>query len=353
MRSIRLLAMATTVLVLGSACGGDDGDGGTGPDTQAPVADFAVPTNCVAGTLCNFTSSSTDNVGVTTYSWDFDGAGTGTNQTTAAASFTFSPEGTYPVTLTVGDAAGNSHSVTKSVVVAAAPVGNTPPTASFTAPTGCTVDSACPFTSDASTDADGTITAWEWNFGDGTAVDNNASTNHTFSVEGVYQVQLTVTDDDAATNSITLPVTISAPSATQCTTISTIEVDCALSIVAQSTITLTLTDVECELGGNLIHIPPPGVDVAQNVFGNVCDIPDQAPKTLTTEAGAPLVFEAGSTLHVRLRRGTGTPEPGSPAGNITGTGPTWTLNFDDGGNPGVEGEPDFGDVVVTVQANTP
>jgi PKD repeat protein len=192
--------------------------------------------------------------------------------------------------------------------------------------------------------------AWSWDFADGTELDPNQNTNHTFGAEGQYQVTLTVTDNLGATNAVTVPVTVSPPSASQCTTVSTTDVDCALGITSQSTITLTLTSADCELGGNLIFIPPPGADTAQNVFGNVCDQPTQAPKTLTTEAGTPLVFPAGTTLHVRLRQGTGTPAPGSPAGTITGVFPTWTLNFDDGGNPGGAGEPDFGDVVVTVQA---
>jgi PKD repeat protein len=347
MRSIRLLAVATTVLVLGSACGGDDPP--TGNENDPPVALFTAPT-CTVNAPCAFTSSSTDDVGVTGWNWDVNADNT-PDYTTATVNHTFTVAGSPTVRLIVTDVEGLADTVSQPVTVNPVVVpGNLPPTATFTAPTNCTVNSACPFSGDASTDSDGTITAYEWDFGDDTEVDNNANTNHTFTAPGTYQVQLTVTDDDGVTNSVTHPVSIAGPSATQCTTISTSEVDCALGIVSRSTITISLTSADCELGGNLVLIPPPGADTAQNVFNNVCDQPTQAPRTLSTEAGTPLVFDAGGTLHVRLKRGTGTPEPGSPAGTITGTAPTWTLNFDDGGNPGGDGEPDFGDVVVTVQA---
>src|SRR5688572_15981574 len=121
MRSIRLLAVATTVLVVGSACGGDDPPT-NGGENEAPVASFTAPTNCVAGVACNFTSTSTDDEGISTYSWDFDAAGTAPNATTQSASFTFAAAGTYPVSLTVTDGEGLTHSVTNNVIVAAAPV---------------------------------------------------------------------------------------------------------------------------------------------------------------------------------------------------------------------------------------
>jgi PKD repeat protein len=347
MRSIPLMAVSTIVLATAWACGGDGGN--VEPNTP-PVAAFTAPTTCTVNTPCPFSDASTDDHGIASREWDFgDGSA---KVTDASTTHSFAEAKDYIVTLKVTDASGETNSVSHTVTVGTGTPNNLAPVANFIAPTGCTVNSACPF-SDASTDSDGNVTTWAWNFGDGSAVDPNPSTNHTFTAEGDYQVQLTVTDNLGATNSITQQVTISAPSASQCTTVSTSEVDCALGIAARSTITLSLTSVDCELGGNLVLIPPPGLDMAQNVFSNVCDVPDQAPKTLTTEAGAPLVFEAGSTLHVRLRRGTGTPTPGSPAGHVTpGTAPaSFTLNFDDGGNPGGDGEPDFGDVVVTVQAN--
>ncbi len=341
MRSFALMAATTVILAGAWACGSDS----NGPSNTSPVANFTAPA-CTVGVACTFTDASSDPDGtIASRSWDF---GDGTTSQDANPSHTFGAAQTYQVTLTVTDNGGATNAKTVPVTVTGG-TGNVPPTAAFTAPS-CTVNSACGFT-DGSSDSDGTLTAWAWNFGDGTAVDNNQNTNHTFGAQGTYQVQLTVTDNAGATASVTVPVTVAAASASQCTTLSTTEVDCLLTIAASSTIIMTLTSADCELGGNLVFIPPPDLNVAQNVFSNACNAQIGQQYTLKDESGATLVLPAGFQLHVRLRRGTGDPAPGSPAGNITGTGPTWTLNFDDGGNPGGLGEPDFGDVVVTVQAN--
>ena len=54
------------------------------------------------------------------------------------------------------------------------------------------------FDATTSSDTDGTIVGYEWNFGDGSPVDNNAVTSHQFA-EGTWLVTLTVTDDGGAT----------------------------------------------------------------------------------------------------------------------------------------------------------
>lgn len=73
---------------------------------------------------------------------------------------------------------------------------NNPPQASFGfATTGLSV-----LLTDSSTDIDGTITNWLWDFGDGsTSTEQNPT--HVFAVAGTYHVNLTVTDDDGDTDS--------------------------------------------------------------------------------------------------------------------------------------------------------
>lgn len=68
---------------------------------------------------------------------------------------------------------------------------NQPPVASFVfSATGLTVD----FT-DTSTDPDGFISGWSWDFGDGNVSDIQNPT-HTYTAANTYVVSLTVTDDD-------------------------------------------------------------------------------------------------------------------------------------------------------------
>lgn len=60
---------------------------------------------------------------------------------------------------------------------------------------------------DESQDVDGTITSWQWTFGDG-ATSSSRNPAHTYAAAGDYTVELTVTDDDGATHSATQTVTV-------------------------------------------------------------------------------------------------------------------------------------------------
>jgi PKD repeat protein len=83
---------------------------------------------------------------------------------------------------------------------------NVPPIASFTK--SCT-NLACTFNGSASTDSDGTIASYAWNFGDGTTA-TGATASHTYASAGSYTVALTVTDNGGATGSTANSVTVSA-----------------------------------------------------------------------------------------------------------------------------------------------
>ena len=82
---------------------------------------------------------------------------------------------------------------------------NTPPVAAFTAP-ACVAGTPCNFT-DASTDADGTISTRTWDFGDGNTGSGATATN-TYAAAGTYQVKLTVTDNGGASDDQTNAVTV-------------------------------------------------------------------------------------------------------------------------------------------------
>ena len=77
------------------------------------------------------------------------------------------------------------------------PAENVAPTATFSV--DCQ-DLTCTFDASGSSDSDGTITSYVWNFDDGTT-GSGESTTHSYSQPGAYNVTLAVTDDDGATDS--------------------------------------------------------------------------------------------------------------------------------------------------------
>ncbi len=69
----------------------------------------------------------------------------------------------------------------------------------------------CTFNGSGSSDPDGGVVSWAWDFGDATS-GSGASVSHTYPAGGTYPAQLTVTDNDNATDSASQPVTVSEPS---------------------------------------------------------------------------------------------------------------------------------------------
>lgn len=87
-----------------------------------------------------------------------------------------------------------------------APPANQAPRASFSA--SC-VDLACSF-SNASVDPDGIIVRHSWQFSDGTS-STEEHPKRSFAAAGTYRVELTVTDDAGATNTVAQNVEVFAP----------------------------------------------------------------------------------------------------------------------------------------------
>jgi PKD repeat protein len=71
-------------------------------------------------------------------------------------------------------------------------------------------DLSCHF-SDGSSDEDGTVTGWSWDFGDGGSADQSNPT-HSYAEAGTYSVTLTVTDDEGASDQSAGQVEVSVSS---------------------------------------------------------------------------------------------------------------------------------------------
>jgi PKD repeat protein len=186
------------LFVNGPAFGGD-GTCEEGPATNsAPTADFSYVCSDLS---CSFTDLSFDLDGtISAHSWDF---GDTTTSTEASPSHSFLAAGTYQVSLTVSDDAGDSSTTAQDVTVTASVPVNQPPVASFSS--SCT-DLDCSFTNTSSDPDPGDTLTYSWTFGDGGS-STAQSPSHTYPASGTYQVDLTVsdgTDSDTATEFVSV-----------------------------------------------------------------------------------------------------------------------------------------------------
>jgi PKD repeat protein len=173
-------------------------------DATSPVANAGLDQTVDEDTLVTFDGSgSSDNVGIANYTWTFTDGG-GVTLYGVGPTHTFSQPGTYVVTLTVRDAAGNTNADTMTVTVRdiASPVADAGPDQSVDDGTSAA------FVGSGSTDNVG-IANYTWTFTDGGAVTlYGVAPTHTFAQLGVYVVTLTVRDAAGNTDTDTMTVTV-------------------------------------------------------------------------------------------------------------------------------------------------
>jgi len=180
------------------------------PSNQPPQAQFDIGCQDLR---CTFTDRSEDDGSIESWHWDFGDGGTSTQRN---PSHTYDSAGRYDVVLTVTDDEGADDSRTRTAEPEEPapppppppppPAANDPPDAEFEI--DCQ-DLSCTFV-DRSTDGDGSVVSWQWNFGDGgTSTQRNPT--HVYATEGRYEVLLMVTDDDGAADTRTHTADPQAP----------------------------------------------------------------------------------------------------------------------------------------------
>ena len=176
---------------------------------QPPVGSFTPTANGLTVTF-NASASSDPDGTILGYQWNFGDGTTVLNTTSATVTHVYANSGTFMVNLIVLDSRGTVSSVvSQNISVAPIPVANKAPEAQFTVAT--VLDNAAGFNATLSTDIDGTITSYAWNFGEPLSNTNTATGNsatHVYGRTGSFVVTLTVTDNGGLTASSTQTVNI-------------------------------------------------------------------------------------------------------------------------------------------------
>jgi PKD repeat protein len=161
------------------------------PVNIAPVADPGGPYAGEPGQAITFDgSASTDSNGdALNYSWPFGDSATGIG---VNPTHSYSAAGTYTVTLVVNDGALDSDPVATTAEIAIAPA-NRAPTADPGGPYSASTGETIRFDGGASSDPDGDVLTYSWDFGDRTT-GTGATPEHSYVAAGVYEVSLVVSD---------------------------------------------------------------------------------------------------------------------------------------------------------------
>jgi len=176
-----------------------------------PTADPGGPYSAKAGESIKFDGSKSKDIDGTIkeYLWDF---GDGTSSSEMSPAHIFQESGIYTIKLTVVDDKGMSSTTETTTAEISEPESasttettttettapNNPPTANAGGPYSGKAGENITFDGSASSDADGSIAEYIWDFGDGTSLTNGKMPTHAYSSAGNYTVKLTVKDDKGA-----------------------------------------------------------------------------------------------------------------------------------------------------------
>jgi PKD repeat protein len=178
------------------------------PVDQPPTAAISGPDNGLVGDMLAFDGSgSSDDSLIVSYAWDF---GDGNTSGGAIANHSYATAGSYQVNLTVTDDGGLTGETTHTIQIDEPPPVNQPPTAAISGPDNGLVGESLTFDGSGSSDTDGDLVSYAWDFGDGNT-SGGAIANHGYATAGSYQVNLTVTDNDQLTGGATHIVLIEEP----------------------------------------------------------------------------------------------------------------------------------------------
>jgi PKD repeat protein len=192
--------------------------------TQPPIANFNFNTTPICtGQSKTFNSTSTYNP--TSYLWEFEGGSPATS-TEPQPTVTYNNSGTFDVKLTVSNAYGQSELIQDNVVI----VNTIPSITTMISPDGLTYGFAANVTN-------GTFVSWD--FGDGSPLDVNSTTTHTYPSQGTYTVTAMSENSCGISSSIQTINVVLAPTAAFSSDITTVCSGNTVQFINQSSASAT------------------------------------------------------------------------------------------------------------------
>jgi gliding motility-associated-like protein len=165
-----------------------------------PAANAAANDECFPTAISFNDLSTVASGGITSWEWNFGDSNTSNVQNPIHS---YASDGTYNVELiTVSDINCPDTFLTTVTV-------QPQPDVQFTVVEGC-LGTASVFTDESSINAPGTITGFQWDFGDA-ITSNLENPTHQYFNSGAYNIDLTVTSADGCTNNVITPINVYPP----------------------------------------------------------------------------------------------------------------------------------------------
>lgn len=171
------------------------------PQNTPPVADAGPDRTSVVEEVFELNGSASRDVdgSIIRYEWDL---GNGKTAEGEKIKFSYFETGVYRVTLSVTDSSGQANATTSDEIeITVVDKENATPVAMVNPDRVAAINEIVPFSGKGSSDSDGNIISYIWDFGDGNSA-NGRDVEHAYEQSGRYLARLTIRDDSGLDSAV-------------------------------------------------------------------------------------------------------------------------------------------------------